>query len=89
MIQSDELAPSEAAMLTGLGLSVDYLASLEGYNYTLIDIKKHYLLKVGMKKFLNDRRLLDDQLRNEDAVIYLTDSIEFGYGTCSTIFIIY
>ena len=85
MIQSEELVVSEAVMLEELGWTWEYLLipALEG------KVTRHYLLEIGLKKFLNDRKLLDDQIRNDDVVIYLTDSIEFGYGTCSTIFQIY
>ena len=70
--------PSPSVLLKGLGYND---ASYEKLSYEgKIDLKSNHVVNVGLKKFLDNRNLLGDEVRNEDVVIYLTNAIPSEYG---------
>ena len=45
-------------------------------------VKIDYLTKYGVNTFLSRRRLLNFNNRKEDVVVYLSDHVTAGNGTC-------
>ena len=45
-------------------------------------VKIDYLTKYGVNKFLSRRKLLNFNNRNEDVVVYLSNHVTAGNGTC-------
>ena len=78
LIQSDEILPTTSTMMKELGWEGTY----EQLSYDdKIDLKKTYVLNHNsLKRFLDNRGLLEDGVRNEDVVIYLTSAIPTGFG---------
>ena len=78
LIQSDEILPTTSTMMKELGWEGTY----EQLSYDdKIDLKKTYVLNHNsLKKFLDNRGLLEDGVRNQDVVIYLTSAIPTGSG---------
>ena len=81
LTQSEGMLPSVATMLKELGLTLEKDGDLL--------IETQYLSEIGIRKFLEDRRLLKDGVRNADVVIYFSDAVKFGDGIYSITFIIY
>ena len=78
LIQSDEILPTTSTMMKELGWEGTY----EQLSYQdKIDLEKTYVLNQNsLKRFLDNRGLLEDGVRNEDVVIYLTSAIPTGSG---------
>ena len=71
-------------MLPSIGLILKELG-VYGYSEDLYDyidqlyFKRRYLVEIGIKKIISN--LLDEEVRNSDVTIYITDAIPFLYGT--------
>ena len=47
---------------------------------SIIEYKLDYLVQIGVKEFLSNQTYFDEDARNEDVVVYMTDAVTSGNG---------
>ena len=73
------MLPSIVTILKELGV---YGNSEDLYDYIdQLYFKRRYLVDIGIRKLLDGSGLLDDEIRNDDVVIYFSDALPFRNGT--------
>ena len=73
------MLPSIVTILKELGV---YGYSEDLYDYIdQLYFKRRYLVDIGIRKLLDGSGLLDDEIRNDDVVIYFSDALPFRNGT--------
>ena len=83
LIQSAGILPAPAMMVKKLGLKTNY-GKLSPRKQ--VKLKSNYLTTIGIKQFLDDRGLLEDENRNEDVVIYFGGFEPSGLGNYKLVF---
>ena len=79
MKQSAEMMPSDSEMKRELNVTGNWSHEELVSTFRIFNMMD-YQARVAVPRFLSDRNLFDEDTRNADAVIYLSDAVEVENG---------